>query len=181
MPTPKTPNPEPVRAKPEEVGATGGAPTEAKPPAASEGWIEVELVTVDQYGERKTRLIRDLALSFALNKAAEQILLETFEAAKDEVLQELPKPRIRALIWGAKSGDYFKVEVKGKNFTKVYHIPKHMSTYYYGGFEVKGFYVYVRLEAVYSPVLKATFYEVIIDDNTVKATAEDLYKMLKGE
>jgi len=107
--------------------------------------------------------------------------MDTFESVKDEVLQELPRPRIKSVIWGAKSGDYFKIEVKGNSFTRVYHVPKERATYYYGGFEIKGFYVYVRIEAVYSPLHRATFYEVIADDNTVKVVAEDLYKMLKGE
>jgi hypothetical protein len=179
MPTPK-PKIEPQVRQPEEAGATGGAPAEAKPPAASE-WVELELVTIDQYGERKTRVIKDLTLTFALNNAAKHILMDTFEAVKDEVLHELPRPRVRATIWGAKSGDYFKVEVKGKYFTKVYHIPKGRAAYYFGGFDFKGFYVYVRVEAVYSPDLKTTFYEVIIDENAAKAVGEDLYKMLKGE
>jgi hypothetical protein len=180
MPTPNTPI-EPQIRQLNEAGATGGAPAEAKPPAETSNWVEVELVTVNQHGERKTRIIKDLTLTFALNNAAKHILMEIFEVIKDEVLHELPRPRIRAAIYGAKSGDYFKVEVKGVNFTKVYHIPKERAAYYFGGFDVKGFYVYVRIEAVYSPALKATFYEVIIDDNTVKAVGEDLYKMLKGE
>jgi hypothetical protein len=180
MPTPKTPKESPVR-QPDEVGASGGAPTEAKPPTPNGEWVEVELVTVDQNGERKTRLIKDLVLSFALNKAAEYILLDTFETVKEEVLRELPKPRFKALIFGAKNGNYFKVEVRGNNFTKVYHIPKERAVYYFGGFDIKGFYVYVRIEAVYAPAIRTTFYEVIIDDDAVKAVGEDLYKMLKGE
>jgi len=179
-PTPK-PKEEPHRVEPKEAGATGGAPAEAKPPAANEGWIELELTTVSSSGERVVRQLKDLTLTFALNKAAESILLDAFEAVKEEVLRELPRPRLKALIWGAKTGNYFKVEVKGNSFTRVYHIPKEKAVYYYGGFEIKGFYVYVRIEAVYAPSLRAAFYEVIIDDNTVKAVAEDLYKMMKGE
>jgi hypothetical protein len=181
MPTLQNPKIEPQVRQPEEAGATGGAPAEAKPPAPSEGWIEVELTTVSSSGERITRQVKDLTLTFALNKAAEHILMDTFEAVKEEVLRELPRPRIRALIWGAKTGSYFRVEVKGNNFTRVYHIPNERAVYYYGGFEIKGFYVYVRIEAVYSPSIRATFYEVILDDNTVKAVGEDLFKMLKGE
>ena len=180
-PTPKPKEESPVR-QPKEAGATGGAPAEAKPPAVeASDWVEMELVTVSSNGERVVRRLKDLTLTFALNKAAEHILMDTFEAVKDEVLKELPKPRLKALIWGAKTGNYFKVEVKGNSFTRVYHIPKEKAVYYYGGFEIKGFYVYVRIEAVYAPSLRATFYEVILDDNTVKAVGEDLFKLLKGE
>jgi len=179
-PTPKPKEESPVR-QPKEAGASGGAPAEAKPPATNEGWIELELTAVSNNGEKVVRQIKDLTLTFALNKAAEHILMDTFEAVKEEVLRELPKPRMKAMIWGAKTGDYFKVEVKGNNFTKVYHVPKEKAVYYFGGFEIKGFYVYVRIEAVYVPSLRTAFYEVIIDDNVVKTIAEDLYKMMKGE
>jgi len=174
------PKEEPRKGEPKEAGAPGGAPADGGPPAEeASGWVEVELVTVSSGGERVVRQLKDLTLTFALNKAAEHILLDTFEAVKDEVLQELPRPRLKATIWGAKTGDYFKVEVKGNNFTKVYHVPKEKAVYYFGGFEIKGFYVYVRIEAVYVPSLRTTFYEVIVDDNTVKAVGEDLYRMLK--
>jgi len=181
MPAPKAPKEEPQRVGPWEAGATGGAPAEAKPPAESTGgWVEVELVTVSSSGESVVRQLKDLTLTFALNKAAEHILMDAFEAVKEEVLKELPKPRLKALIWGA-TGNYFKVEVKGNNFTKVYHIPKEKAVYYYGGFEVKGFYIYIRIEAVYSPALRTTFYKVILDDNTVKAVGDELFKLLRGE
>jgi hypothetical protein len=182
MPTPKLPKTEPSKVEPKEAGASGGAPAEAIPPTPEANeWVEVELVTVNQNGERQTRLIKDLTLTFALNQAASYIIDDIFEAVKEEVLHELPRPRLKAMIFGAKSDSVFKVEVKGNNFTKVYHIPKERAVYYYGGFEIKGFYVYVRIEAVYAPAIRATFYEVILDDNTVKAVGEDLYKMLKGE
>jgi hypothetical protein len=145
-------------------------------------WVEMELVTIDQYGNRIVRQLKDLTQSGVLNKAAERILLESFEAAKEDVLRELPKPRIKAEIWNTKDGNHFKVEVKGRSFTRVYHIPKDKAIYYYGSFDVKGFYVYIRVEAVYSPRLRTTFYRVVIDNNTVKATAEDLSKMMsKGD
>jgi hypothetical protein len=143
--------------------------------------VELELVTINSYGEKVVRQIRDLTLTFTLNQAAAYMINDIFETVRDEVLAELPRPRIRGIIYGAKSGDHFRVEVKGNLFTKVYHIPKERAVYYYGGFEVKGFYVYIRLEAVYSPIHRTTFYELIADDNTVKAIAEDLHKMLKGE
>jgi hypothetical protein len=147
----------------------------------ADNWVEMELVTVDSSGKTIVRQIKDLTLNSALNKAAERILLDIFEAAKEDVLRELPKPRIKADIWNTRDGNYFKVEVKGKNFTRVYHIQKERSVYYYGNLDIKGFYVYIRVEAVYSPQLRTTFYRVIVDNNMVKATAEDLSKMLKGE
>jgi hypothetical protein len=178
-PAPK-PKEEPRRGEPKEAGATGGAPADGRPPASEPSdWVEVELVTVSQDGERLVRQIKDLTLSFAMNQAASHILMDIFEAVKDEVLQELPRPRIRATIYGTKTGNVFKVEVKGNNFTKVYHIPKEKAVYYFGGFDIKGFYVYVRIEAVYVPSIRTTFYEVIVDDNTVRVVGEDLYRMLK--
>jgi len=99
--TPQNPKIEPQVRKPEEAGATGGAPAEAKPPAASGEWIELELTTVNQYGEKVVRQLRDLSLlTFALNQAATHILMDTFEAVKEEVLAELPRPRIRGVIFG---------------------------------------------------------------------------------
>jgi Holliday junction resolvase len=144
-------------------------------------WIEMELATLYPSGARVVRQLKDLTEKGVLNKAAERILLDSFEAAKEDVLRELPKPRVKADIWNTKSGNYFTVEVKGRNFTRVYHIPKERAIYYYGSFEIKGFYVYIRVEAVYSPALRTTFYRIALDNNMVKATAEDLSKMLEGE
>jgi stress-induced morphogen len=147
----------------------------------ADNWVEVELITVDNQGNRTVRQLKDLTESFAINKAAERILLDIFETAKEEVLKELPGRKVKANIWSTKDGNHYKVEVKGKNFTRVYHLAKDKTVYYYGGVDVKGFYVYIRVEAVYSPAMKTTFYNVIVDNNTVKATAEELNKMLKNE
>jgi len=152
---------------------------EAKPQA--EEWIEVELTTVSSNGERRTRTIKDLSLSFALNAAASYMIEDIFEAVRDEVLGELPKPRVRATIYEAKGENTFKVEVKGRNFTRVYYIPKDRATYFYGGFDVKGFYVYIPVKAVYSPIHKTLFYEVVKNEAVIKAMGENLYKMMKGE
>jgi hypothetical protein len=147
----------------------------------AEEWTEVELTTVNQNGEKRTRTIKDLSLTFALNQAAAHMIEDIFEAVRDEALEELPKPRVRATIYEAKGEDVFKVEVKGRNFTRVYHIPKDRATYFYGGFDVKGFYVYIPIRAVYSPIHKTLFYEIVKNEATIRAMGENLYKMIKGE
>jgi len=174
MPTPKAPKSDPVR-QPEEAGLSGGSPAEVNPPH------EIELTTVNSYGEREVRTIRGLTSNYALMEVAEQIYFDIAEEIKHDLLAELPYPRFKATIFGAKDGDVFIVEVRGKHFTRVLHIRKTRATYYFGGMEVEGFNIYIPAEAVYSRREKVTYYEIIKTREAVEAIKKDLEAMLEGE
>jgi len=111
---------------------------------------EIELVSVNEYGEREVRIIRAQTYGYALKEAAEYIYLDIADEIKHDVLAETPYPRFRATIFGAKGGDYFTIEIRGKHFTKVLYIKKTRAVYYFGGISIAGFDIYIPVEAVYS-------------------------------
>jgi len=174
MPAPKPKEKSPVR-QPEEAGLSGGSPAEVNPPH------EIELTIVNQYGEREVRTIRAYTFDYALKEVADEIFNDVVEEVKHDLLAELPYPRFKATIFGAKDGDVFIVEVRGKHFTRVLHIRKTRATYYFGGMEVEGFNIYIPAEAVYSRREKVTYYEIIKTREAVEAIKKDLEAMLEGE
>jgi hypothetical protein len=173
MPAPKTPKEVQTR-RPEEAGVSGGIPAEVNPPH------EIELVSVNSYGEREVRTIQAHTFAYALKEVAEQIYFDIVEEIKHDLLAELPYPRFRAHIFGAKAGDAFTVEVRGKHFTKVLHIKKTKAVYYFGGMVIDGFNIYIRAEAVYSRRDKVTYYEIVRSNPEIEAIAKDI-ETLMGE
>jgi hypothetical protein len=174
MPTPK-PKEKLSKVEPEEAGISGGIPAEVNPPH------EIELVSVNSYGEREVKVIQAQTYGYALKEVAEQIYFDIMEEIKHEVLAELPYPRFKATIFGAKGGDVFIVEMRGKHFTKVYYIKKTRATYYYGGVVIYGFNIYIPVEAVYSRREKVTYYEVIRSNPEIEAIAKDLEHLMEEE
>ena len=174
MPTPKAPKEAQVR-QPEEAGLSGGSPAEVNPPH------EIELTTVNSYGEREVRRIQAFTLGYALKEVAEQIYFDIVEEIKHDVLSELPYPRFKAQIFGAKGGDVFIIEIRGKHFTKVLHIRKTKAVYYFGGMVIEGFNIYIPVEAVYVRREKVTYYEVVRSNPEIEAIAKDLEALLEEE
>jgi hypothetical protein len=174
MPTPKAPKSDPVR-RPEEAGLSGGSPAEVNPPH------EIELVSINSYGEREVRTIRGLTFNYALKEVAEQIYFDIAEEIKHDLLSELPYPRFKATIFGAKDGDVFIVEVRGKHFTKVLYIKKTKAVYYFGGMMIEGFNIYIPIEAVYHKREKVTYYEVVRSNPEIETIAKDLEVLLEEE
>jgi hypothetical protein len=174
MPAPKPKEKSPVR-QPEEVGLSGGSPTEVNPPH------EIELTTVNSYGEREVRTIQGLTFNYVLKEVADEIFNGVVEEIKHDLLAELPYPRFKASIFGVRDGDVFIVEVRGKQFTKVLYIKKTKAVYYFGGMMVEGFNIYIPAEAVYSRREKVTYYEIIKSKEAVEAIAKDLEALMEGE
>ena len=144
-------------------------------------WHQIELVTVDQSGDRKVRRIRAQTQGYALKEAAEYIYFDIAEAIKNDVLAELPYPRFKATIYGAKGGDLFTVEVRGKYFTRVLYIKKTKAVYYFGGVTIHGFNIYLPIEAVYNKREKVTYYEVVKSNPEIEAIAKDLQTLMEEE
>jgi hypothetical protein len=174
MPTPK-PKEKPHKVEPEEAGASGGAPAEVNPPQ------EIELTTVNSYGEREVRRIEGLTFKYALKEVAEQIYHDVAEEIKHDVLAELPYPRFKATIFGAKGGDVFVIEVRMKHFTKVLHVKKTRAVYYFGGMAIEGFNIYIPIEAVYHKRERVTYYEVVRSNQEIEAIAKDLEALMEEE
>jgi hypothetical protein len=177
MPTPK-PKIEPSKEEPEEAKTSGGVLAEGELPQ------EFELVSVDKYGVRKTKRVWNITYKQALKSLARELFHEIADEVAPDLLAELPYPRIPAIIYGAKTGDVYKIEVKMKHFTRVIHLKKHRADYYFGGITVSGvggYPIYIRAEAVYSIRGKITFYEIIEDRNAVETLEEEIHKMLEGE
>jgi hypothetical protein len=142
-------------------------------------WYQLELVTVDQNGDRKTRRIKAQTQGYALKEAAEYIYFDIAEAIKNDVLAELPYPRFKAHVYGGKGGDVFTVEVKGKYFTKVIHVKKTKAIYYFGGVTIYGFNIYIPIEAVYHKREKVTYYEVVRSNPEINEIAKDLENLME--
>jgi hypothetical protein len=173
MPTPRTPKTEP-KGKPEEAGLSGGSPAEENPPH------EIELVSVNEYGDREVKVFQAYTLGYALKQVAEEIYFDIVEEIKHDVLSELPYPRFKAQIFGAKGGDVFIIEVRMKHFTKVLHVKKTRAVYYFGGVVIEGFNIYIPIEAVYHKRERVTYYEVVRSNPEIEAIAKDL-EFLMGE
>jgi hypothetical protein len=177
MPTPETPKQSPVRQL-NEAGASGGAPAEGELPQ------EFEIVSVDRYGVRRVKRIWNISYKQALKSVASELFHEIAEEIAPDLLSELPYPRFAARIYGARTGDVYKIEVKMKHFTRVIHLRKTRADYYFGGMDVLsagGYSIYIRAEAVYSIRGKITYYEIIEDRNAVETLEEEIHKMLEGE
>jgi hypothetical protein len=178
MPTPETQTPKPVRVKPDEAGASGGAPAEGELPQ------EFEIVSVDKYGVRRVKRVWNISYKQALKSVASELFHEIADEVAPDLLSELPYPRFTARIYGAKTGDVYKVEVKMRHFTRVIHLKKHRADYYFGGINVLsvgGYPIYIRAEAVYSIRGRITFYEIIEDRTAIETLEEEIHKMLEGE
>jgi stress-induced morphogen len=177
MPTPETLNLGSVRAEPEEAGASGGALAEANPPQ------EFELVSIDQYGNRTVKRIWSVTYNFALKEAASEIYFDIAEEILRDLLAELPYPRFKARIYDTK-GDVYKIEIKGRYFTKVLHVKKHRAIYYFGGMEIEssgGYPIFIPAEAVYHRRDKITYYEIAKNNISIDTIKEELEKLLQGE
>jgi hypothetical protein len=174
MPTPKAPKEAQIK-QPEEAGISGGIPAEVNPPH------EIELVTIDQYGDREVKRIHSYTFDYALKEVAEEIYYGIVEAVKQDLLAELPYPRFKGSIFGAKGGDVFVIEIKGKYFTKVLHIRKTRAVYYFGGMVVEGFNIYIPVEAVYHKREKVTYYEVVKSNPAVEGIKKDLEALMEEE
>ena len=144
-------------------------------------WHQIELVTVDQSGDRKVRRIRAQTPAYALKEVAEYIYFDIADAVKQDVLAELPYPRFKARVYATKGGDLFTIEVKGKYFTKVLHIKKTKAIYYFGGITIYGFNIYLPIEAVYNKREKVTYYEVVRNNTEIEAIAKDLEALMEED
>jgi hypothetical protein len=173
MPTPKTPKETHVR-QPEEARAIGGALAEVNPPN------EIEVVSVNSYGEREVKVFQAQTYGYALKEVAEELYFDIAEEVKHDVLAETPYPRFKASIFGAKGGDYFTIEIRGRHFTKVLYIKKTRAIYYFGGIVIEGFNIYIPVEAVYSKREKVTYYEVVRSNPAIEEIAKDLEELLEG-
>jgi hypothetical protein len=174
MPTPKNPRIEP-KGEPEEAGLSGGSPAEGNPPH------EIELVSVNSYGEREVKVISSFTLGYALKEVAEELYFDIADEIKQDLLAELPYPRFKASIFGAKGGDVYIIEVRGKHFTKVLHVKKTRAVYYFGGMMIEGFNIYIPAEAVYHKRERVTYYEIVKNSQAIEAIAQDLQKMMEEE
>jgi len=176
MPTPQNPKKEPVREEPEEVGASGGAPTEANPP-------EIEVTSIDFRGRRQVRVFKDSLYSFALESVANYLLDEIIDVVKGELLEELPYPdlQVEARIRGIRGGMYFEIEVKGNKWVELHTIKRTEATCFMGGVEIGGLSIYIPAEAVFHRRSGVLYYEIIKTRDNVKAIEEDIKRLLEGE
>ncbi len=174
MPTPK-PKEKPSKVEPEEAGLSGGSPAEVNPPH------EIELVSINQYGEREVKVISSYTYGYALKEVAEELYFDIAEEIKQDLLAETPYPRFKARLFGVKAGDIFTVEIRGKHFTKVLYLKKTRTIYYFGGIEILGFNIYIPIEAVYSKRERVTYYDIIRNSTAIEEIARDLEELLEGE
>jgi hypothetical protein len=175
MPTPKTPDPKSVREEPEEAGASGGAPAEGELPQ------EMELVSIDQYGEREVKRIWNLTYGFALKEAAKEIYYDIAYEILEDVLEDLPKPHIWANIYDLKAEKAYRVETRKKHIVEVLTIPKHRAVYYFGGMEILGVGIYIPIEALYIRRTGITYYHIVRSPIAIETIREDLEQLMKGE
>jgi hypothetical protein len=174
MPTPKPKEKSPVR-QPEEARTSGGVLAEENPPH------EIELVSIDKYGSREVRRIQAHTFNIALAEAADEIFHDLVEEIKPDLLAELPYPRFKAMIFGARDGDVYTIEVRMKHFTKVLHVKKTRAIYYFGGMVVEGFNIYIPVEAVYHKRERVTYYEVIKTKEAVESIKKDLEFLMEED
>jgi len=177
MPAPEPEDMPQVRVEPEEAGASGGAPAEGELPQ------EFELVSVDRRGEREEIRIWSITFGYALKQVAEEIYYQIAEEVLGDLLAELPYPRFKAKVYDTK-GDVYKIEIRGKHFTRVLHVKKHRAVYYFGGMEIKssdGYTIYIPVEAVYHKGEKVTYYEITGNKISIDTLREELEKALLGE
>jgi hypothetical protein len=174
MPTPRTPKTEPVRQS-EEAGLSGGSPAEENPPQEN----EIELVSIDRYGNRQVRIVRELTYQLALKEAARQIYYDIADEIVRELLDDLPRPQFWASIYDLNTT--YKVELKRNHLTEVHVIPKHRAIYYFGGMEITGFDTFIPVEALYAKKQQTTYYHVARSPTAIQTIREDLEKLLEGE
>jgi hypothetical protein len=174
MPTPK-PQIEPSKVEPEEVGASGGAPTEGELPQ------EMELVVVDRYGNREVKRIWNVTYNFALKEAAKEIYYDIAYEILEDVLEDLPKPHIWANIYDLKTEKAYRVEMRKKHLVEVLTIPKHRAVYYFGGMEILGVGIYIPIEALYVRRAGITYYHIVRSPMAIETIREDLEQLMKGE
>ena len=159
----------------EEVGLSGGSPTEEKPPQEA----QMELVVVDRFGNREVRTVKELTYNLALKEVARMIYYDIADEIVKDLLEDLPRPQFWASIYDQNT--VYKVEHKRKYLTEVRVIPKHRAIYYFGGMEILGFNTYIPVEALYVRKLEVTYYHVVRSNTAIQAIRDDLEKLLEGE
>jgi len=194
MPTPETPNPESVRAEPEEAKTSGGVLAEAKPPQTMEEldvWLakriaeeigeeyEFTLITVDQYGDVEANFydkLKDVAL-----KMLEQIE----ETISEDLKLDLPDTDAlfkARLITTDDTGLYYIVEEEYNRWLVRHVIPASKAEFYTVNEEVlsniNSSKLYVLGKAVRAKGV--IFYQIFISRTQIKDLEAEL-KFMLGE
>jgi hypothetical protein len=196
MPTPQNPKETPVREEPEEVGASGGAPTEAKPPHTKPQTLEeldvwlakriaeeiseeykFTLITVEPDGNVEANFYDDL------KDVAAKILEQIEEEVSADLQQDLPETSTyweARLITAVDGGKFYYVEEEWNRWVAIHIIPAHKATLYTTNVEVLSTIsngkLYVRGKAVITRDI--TYFKIDIDRAQIKDLEAELLFLL---